>query len=332
MDANGRRQWFRRFLLFATVAVAACGGPTGPTGGTTPTPAPTPTPVPVTACTASAPQPMTSFAADPATITDGDTFTLRWAAPCGFVSLAQKGKGPFQTLLPSTGSYVLRPGLDGYPTASGNTVFEARNADTATPRETAVTVTAKATPTISLAGASSCYPVKAGNAGCNVSVTATATNYSSIAWSGCCAGSSGTTGNCHVPDLNAYTCTASATGAGGSAQADKQVTGTNAAPVISGWDTNWHNPPCDADLNFEFTITDEEGVASCPTVEVVGACSYVNIACPVPGYSKAVFLYVHTWAPPQPQSWLCYGGLVVRDAWGVNSAKFTPAFSVPACP
>jgi len=83
---------------------------------------------------------MTSFTTDPLTITNGDTFTLRWAAPCGFVTLAQKGKGPFMTLLPSTGSYALRFGLDGYPTATGNTVYEGRIADTATPRGTTVTV------------------------------------------------------------------------------------------------------------------------------------------------------------------------------------------------
>ena len=143
-----------RWLVLCAVALAACSsGPTSPTPKSTSTSTPTPTPVatptsvPVTTCTAGAPQPMTSFAADPATITDGDTVTLSWAAPCGFVSLAQKGKGPFQTLLPSTGTYVLRPGLDGYPTATGNTVYEARNADTATPRETTVTMNPRSTPT-----------------------------------------------------------------------------------------------------------------------------------------------------------------------------------------
>ena len=90
---------------------------------------------------------MTSFTADPATITNGAAFTLRWAAPCGFVSLAQKGQGPFITLQPSTGSYALQTGQNGYPTATGNTVYEARNGDTATPLEATLTVNAAATPT-----------------------------------------------------------------------------------------------------------------------------------------------------------------------------------------
>ena len=138
MEAMPRRVWVRGVLLVAAMAAAACSSSiVDPTLPPTPTPSPGSTPAP---CTASAPQPMTSFAADPATIADGDAFTLRWAAPCGFVTLAQKGQGPFITLEPSTGSYALRPGLNGYPTATGNTVYEARNADTATPRETKVTV------------------------------------------------------------------------------------------------------------------------------------------------------------------------------------------------
>ena len=329
MEAMPGRVWVRGVLLWTAVAAGACSS--GPTGPSTPTPTSTPTPVPVTTCTAGAPQPMTSFTADPATITDGDTFTLSWAAPCGFVSLAQKGKGPFQTLLPSTGSYVLRPGLDGYPTASGNTVLEARNADTATPREATVTVTAKATPTISLAGASSCYPVKAGNAGCNVPVTATATNYSSIAWSGCCAGSSGTTGTCHVPDLNAYTCTASATGAGGSAQADKQVTGTNAAPIVA---SSTHNPGsagCDTDVEFDFQITDEEGIYDCASYSAT-PCTITNIQCgPTSGDPKLVKIVVHT-PTAHYGGGMCYVSFVARDVWLASSPQGNGSCGLYACP
>ena len=155
METMAGRVWVRRVLHFAAVTAAACSSaPTTPTGGTpTPTPAPT-----VTVCSASAPQPMTSFTADPATITNGDPFTLRWAAPCGFVSLAQKGQGPFITLQPSTGSYALQTGQNGYPTATGNTVYEARNGDTATPREATVTVNPAATPTPTATPAPTCPP------------------------------------------------------------------------------------------------------------------------------------------------------------------------------
>ena len=196
-----------RLLIVGGALLVACGSPTGPS-----TPTPTPAP-PATACTASAPQPMTSFTADPATITDGDTFTLRWAAPSGFVSLAQKGKGPFQTLLPSTGSYVLRPGLDGYPTVTGDTVYEARNADTATPREATVTVQPKVTPnrppTVSVAvSASTCHPVSK-TSPCSVTCTATASDPDgdtlNYAWSGCASGTAAAA-TCTVSKLTAFTC------------------------------------------------------------------------------------------------------------------------------
>ena len=138
MEAMPDRAWVRGVLLVATVAMAACSSSiVDPTLPPTPTPSPGSTPVP---CTASAPLPMKSFTADPATITNGDSFTLRWAAPCGFVTLAQKGQGPFITLEPSTGSYTLQIGMSGYPAATGDIVYEARNADTATPREATVTV------------------------------------------------------------------------------------------------------------------------------------------------------------------------------------------------
>jgi hypothetical protein len=143
MDTRDRRHSARPLAVFAVAAVTACsGGPTGPSKS-----APAPTPVSEAACTAGAPQPMTSFTADPSVITDGDTLTLKWAAPCGFVSIARKGMPQFALNQPSTGSYVLRPDLDGYPAATGATVYEATNGDAAPRLETTVTVLPRPTPT-----------------------------------------------------------------------------------------------------------------------------------------------------------------------------------------
>jgi hypothetical protein len=105
------------------------------------------TPTPATAfCTAGV-QPMTSFTASPSRIAEGDAFTLYWTAPCGSVSVAQRGQTPFLVLQPSSGSYQLKSGLAGYPTASGDTVYEAKNGGTATPLNMTVTLQPKATPT-----------------------------------------------------------------------------------------------------------------------------------------------------------------------------------------
>ena len=269
METMAGRVWVRRVLHFAAVTAAACSSaPTTPTGGTpTPTPAPT-----VTVCSASAPQPMTSFTADPAAITNGNPFTLRWAAPCGFVSLAQKGQGPFITLQPSTGSYALQTGQNGYPTAAGNTVYEARNGDTATPREATVTVNPAATPTpaaptvsLSPASGTTCHPKKNGGVvtPCSVTFNASGTGYASLAWAGCCAGSTGTAGACHVNDITTtFTCTVTATGDGGTARANTTANGVNSPPTIG--DKETYSLPTPLPLNTDnvlgyYTVLDPDG-------------------------------------------------------------------------
>jgi len=276
---------------------------------------------------------MTSFTANPSAITDGDAFTLSWTAPCGFVSLAQTGQSPFIVLQPSTGSYALRPGLNGYPTVSGDTIYEAKNGDTATPLRTTVTMNPKRAPTISLSGASSCYPVHAGNAGCNVQVTANASNYDSISWGGCCSGS-GTTANCHVSGLGSFTCTANATGSGGSAQASAQVTGINAAPTLplSGIHRSPDTADCNTAVTFDFTITDEEGISWCPSVTPSGACVSVDSAeCPVSGSPKVVRIRTRTWPTPQTTFGHCYIDFKAQDVWGAEVAGSWNA-GVNACP
>jgi hypothetical protein len=147
MDANDCSRWIRRFLLLATVSAAGCGRTVVDPTETTPTPTPIATPATVgTACSAGAPRPMESFTANPTTITDGETFTLSWSAPCGFVSLAQKGKPQFALYQPASGTYQLRSGLDGYPVATGDTIYEATNGDIAPRLSVTVTVNPKAPP------------------------------------------------------------------------------------------------------------------------------------------------------------------------------------------
>jgi hypothetical protein len=142
MGVDPSRQWTRRIVLLAVLGAAACSSP--PTGPSTATPTATTTPN-VAACTAA--QPLTTFAASPSTITVGDSFTLNWTAPCGFVSLALTGQTPFITLQPSTGSYQVRSGEAGYPAAMGDISYEAKNGDTATPFRTTVTMKPVPTPT-----------------------------------------------------------------------------------------------------------------------------------------------------------------------------------------
>jgi hypothetical protein len=100
---------------------------------------------------------MESFTAEPPTITDGDTFTLKWKAPCGYVSLAQKGKAQFALSQPSEGSYTLRPDFNGYPTATGDTVYEATNGDVA--RRLYATVTVNPRPTATPSGTATPTPI-----------------------------------------------------------------------------------------------------------------------------------------------------------------------------
>jgi hypothetical protein len=297
------------------------------------TPAPTPAPT-VAACTANAPQPMTSFTADPATITDGDAFTLKWTAPCGFVTLAQKGQQPFMTLLPSTGTYALQPGLNGYPTATGNTVYEARNADTATPLDVTVTVQAKPTPTappsVTLSaqnGITTCHPAKTVTSvtTCMVTFNASGSGYTSLAWSGCCAGwSTGATGNCGVNAIADFTCTVKATGPGGTASASATAKGVDTAPVadslccqvgtacVTSLPTNTAWIACDA--GFHYTEDDQNGQTAC-SVQASGACAFVQtISC----YAAAGFGYdVSTSAA----TGTCLMQVTLTDLWGTSSTR-----------
>jgi hypothetical protein len=243
MSANDRRVLAGQFLFLAVVTAVACSSnPTDPQK-TTPTQPPiTPTTTP-TPCTAA--QPMTSFTASPTTVTQGNSFTLSWSAPCGWVSLALAGQTPFATLQPSNGTYTLQQGQGGYPTNTGSTVYEAKNGDTATPRSATVTVTsANHDPAVTVAAsAPGCHPRHATPQSCTVTCTASASDQDSdslsYSWSGCATGS-GTTATCTITQPGANACTVTVTdGKGGNGTGSATVTGTNDAPTE--YDGCWSN-------------------------------------------------------------------------------------------
>jgi len=276
---------------------------------------------------------MTSFTASPNRITEGDTFTLTWTAPCGYVSVAQRGQPPFLVLRQSNDSYQLKPGT-GYPTAAGDTVYEAKNGDTATPLSTTVTMNPKATPTpagpptvsLSPAGATSCHPKKASNVvtACSVGFNASATNYTSLDWSGCCAGSSGTTGNCQVNAIQGFTCSVTATGAGGTASANGTATGINSSPNIGGNATYDHGVPLPLNsvvwANYDATEPDGDGFSCVKTFAQGGSCgSYDTCGLVFYGVGKVRF------DTNSPASTCCWA-VQWKDEWG--ALKNSPQYCV----
>ena len=200
---------------------------------------------------------------------------------------------------------------------------------TATPTATPTPNTQPA-PTISVSGPDSCYPYPS----CGASMTASGSNYASLSWSGCCSGS-GTASTCNFTDLGAHTCTVTATGPGGTATANKVVTGTNTAPVVqyTGNSTGSGALACNLpDVAFGFQITDEENsVYQCAPATVNGppVCQYLSMECPAAGYPSLVNVHISTL--DHHAGVLCYVTAEVRDRFGAAGSK-TWAVSVAACP
>jgi hypothetical protein len=323
-----------RLLVVCGTLVVACGtsDPTHP-GAATPTPT-----TATASCTAG--QPMTSLTANPSKITDGDALTFNWSAPCGFVSLAQRGQTPFLVLQPSSGSYQLKSGLAGYPTAAGDTVYEAKNGDTATPLSTTVTLQPKATPTpapnrapsVSVAAsASTCHP-QSPSTPCTVMCTATASDPDgdalSYAWSGCASGG-GSSAACRVSNLTPFTCSVSVgDGRGGTASGSATVTGVNhgpgvsfnSGPVPSGCGTSTPVPcGCQAWVYFNYTDADGDPLSDGQGGVASGPCGLVEVR----GYPSAVWVAIQM--PSTPQS--CQVQARAADGWGYTSWVDSPVFT-----
>jgi hypothetical protein len=330
----GRGHRLNRLLVVCGTLFVACGGGGNPTQPGSATPTPTTTAPP---CTAG--QPMTSFTASPSRITEGDAFTLNWTALCGFVSVAQRGQTPFLVLQPSSGSYQLKSGLAGYPTAAGDTVYEAKNGDTATPVNTTVTLQPKATPTptpnrapsVSVAAsASTCHP-QTPSTPCTVTCTATASDPDgdalSYAWSGCASGG-GSSAACRVSNLTPFTCSVSVSdGRGGTASGSATVTGVNRAPTVTFSSgpvpTGGGSGPVlcgtGAWIYFNYTDVDGDPLSDGQGELVSGPCTKGEVR----GYPSAVWIAVQM--PSTPQS--CQVAAMAADGWGYTSWVNSPVFT-----
>jgi hypothetical protein len=268
-------RWTTLGLLLVVVACSSTTDPTKPT----PTPSATPDPT----------KPwLRAFAAAPDRITKGDDFTLTWEGKNGTVSLARKGESPFVAGLPSSGSHVLRSGASGYPTATGAAAYEATIGDMAQRLETTVTVVSPpmpmptpSLPTVSISGGGSCHPSSHEDP-CPVQFSASGSDYTSLAWSGCC---SGTTAEsiCVVDGIGTFTCSVTATGPGGTASASGTANGINDTPSCVA-DMVDPDPPlcCDLDATFSFTVHDDQQTGqTCRSVSAAGGACY----CPPSGCS-----------------------------------------------
>jgi len=219
---------------------------------------------------------ISSFRAEPETITLGETLQFVWSATGGTVSLSIQGESPFAVGLASSGSHVLAAGKPGYPQRTGTVVYEAVVGDAAARSQTTVTVLAVATPeppsgppsgpdapTVSLSpvGATSCHAHPDPDEACRVEFEAAATRYTSISWAGCCAGSTGTTGSCAVTQLGANNaCDVSVTGAGGTAEDSAIATGLNEPPSMEyhGHDPAGEPAGCDEEVTFHWLVQDDQ--------------------------------------------------------------------------
>ena len=211
-------------------------------------------------------------------------------------------------------------GSPGYPTGTGDASYEAKNGDTATPVRATVTVNPKATaaaPTVSLSPASgtTCHPKKAGGVvtPCTVGFSASATGYTSLDWSGCCSGSSGTTGNCQVNALQSFTCSVTATGPGGTASASGTASGVNSPPAIGGNVTYSANPPPINSVvvaNYDASDPDGDGISCVRTFAQGGPCgSYDTCGLVYYGVGKVRF---DTNSPAGTCCW----AVQWQDEWG----------------
>jgi hypothetical protein len=198
--------------------------------------------------------------------------------------------------------------------------------------EPSTTATPTPTPTVAsavsvtISGPDTCYPYPS----CSAAMTASGSNYTSLTWGGCCSGTAATS-TCEFTDLAAHTCTITAVGPGGTATASKTVAGANVAPQVTGLDL----PPasCNADVTFQFTVTDEEKRAyEClpPTVTSSPPCVLRSVACPTASDPSVVVVSVNTGSAPAGSS--CSVSLQVRDRFGAESNTRTEAVFVSRCP
>jgi hypothetical protein len=340
MGASDRRKCLFRFVIVVAVSTVACSGDT-PTTPSTPTPTPAPT---VQGCSASAPQPMTSFSASSATIVDGDSFALSWTAPCGSVSIGIKGQSPFILNQPTSGSYQLKPGLPGYPTAPGDTIYEATNGDVAQRFTATVMMKAKLQVSVS-ASPDSCHPQKWNSKACTVTCSADTTGGNSGAlsyqWSGCASGS-GSTGTCTFSQPGSADCNVAVTDSKGvSATASKTVQGSNAAPGVTNPRWYYTGVPCTyKNCWFFLTPTDDDpqpssSIVSCSAEAVSGTTGcgllpggaggngcYPNMTL---SYDSGLAINMET----NTSGTICQLRVTITDDWGTSTVWTSQRYTIP---
>jgi hypothetical protein len=166
--------------------------------------------------------------------------------------------------------------------------------------------TAVCMPTVSVRSSGDCHPTW-GGPGCTVTFTATITNATSVAWSGCASGV-GTTSTCTINSLTAVTAVATAVGPGGTAQASASAHGIN-NPAYVGCGGNPYHFPAPSDQGISLSVNDPDGDPA--PAGSVGDLSFSGGSVYGAGYQSGNVwtIGIHV-AGPGSVSW------IYKDAWG----------------
>ncbi len=194
-----------------------------------PTPVPTPAPSPALQPPAVTTQPATNITANGATLNgtvDGRGAPATYHFDYGDGS--SYGSSTKEQNVPSGASaFAVNQSV---PELRCGTVYHHRVVGTNAGGQTAGAdrsfITGPCPPTVAVTSSGDCHPV------CTATFTATATNATSVSWSGCASGTGNQT-TCPVNSLGAVTATATATGPGGTAQGSASAKGINATPLVT---------------------------------------------------------------------------------------------------
>jgi hypothetical protein len=166
--------------------------------------------------------------------------------------------------------------------------------------------TAVCMPTVSVMSSGDCHPTW-GGPGCTVTFTATTTNATSVAWSGCASGV-GTTSACTINSITTVTAVAMATGPGGTAQASASAHGID-KPAYVGCGGNPYRFPAPSDQGISLSVNDPDG-------DPVSAGSVVDLSFSGGSVYGAGYQSGNVWtigihvAGPGSVSW------TYKDVWG----------------
>jgi hypothetical protein len=161
-------------------------------------------------------------------------------------------------------------------------------------------------PTVSVMSSGDCHPTW-GGPGCTVTFTATTTNATSVAWSGCASGV-GTTSTCTINSITTITAVAVATGPGGTTEVSASAHGVNNAAYV-GCGGNPYHFPAPSDQGISLSVDDPDG-------DPASAGSVVDLSFSGGSVYGAGYRSGNVWtigihvAGPGSVSW------TYKDAWG----------------